>query len=341
MATGTVTSDVTVGVSMPPGDVAVTSTATELASPTRVLKKRKIIPALTAFEAIQTAYAMPTGSAAGVQVEGVPSAPLTSVEVIPSAASEPSLSDLISQESVVVAVSCPMSQPMPTIVVVVTTSPVSTPLPSSVTPTSLFYSPFSVFSTTGKEMPTVFASHEATGTRDTVVSDVGGSSSGIADDGSWLGDDLYLPTINWDPSVQDKRYQPKWKIAESSRLIFPPVMHHWVERAYPSAESAYVEGLNNENLMTCTMVDSVSQPRRLVEIRRRWMHDNNELHEARASIQELKDEKYCLESQLQAAGLRESRFVSEKNKAEDDLKRMTANLAEERILWARDITEKD
>ncbi|MFS7911330.1 hypothetical protein Hanom_Chr02g00116851 [Helianthus anomalus] len=44
---------------------------------------------------------------------------------------------------------------------------------------------------------------------------------------------------------------------------------------------------------------------------------------------------------LQAAGLRESQFVSEKNKAEEDLKRVTANLAEERILWARDIAEKD
>ncbi|MFS7949607.1 hypothetical protein Hanom_Chr06g00573581 [Helianthus anomalus] len=84
--------------------------------------------------------------------------------------------------------------------------------------------------------------------------------------------------------------------------------------------------------MNATMVDSVSQPRRLAEIRRRWMHDNNELHRARAAIQELKDEKYRLESQLQAAGLRESRFVSEKNKTEDDLKRATPNLSEERIL---------
>ncbi|MFS7911331.1 hypothetical protein Hanom_Chr02g00116861 [Helianthus anomalus] len=74
------------------------------------------------------------------------------------------------------------------------------------------------------------------------------------------------------------------KIAESSRLIFPLVVHHWVERAYPPAESAYVEGLDHENLMTATMVDAVSQPRRLVEIRRRWMHDNNELHLARITI---------------------------------------------------------
>ncbi|XP_022031175.1 uncharacterized protein LOC110932125 [Helianthus annuus] len=89
------------------------------------------------------------------------------------------------------------------------------------------------------------------------------------------------------------------------------------------------------------MVDAVSQPRRLVEIRRRWMHDNNELHQARVAIQELMDEKYRLESQLQAAGLRESRFVSKKNKAEEDLKHVTANLVEERMLLARDIAEKD
>ncbi|KAF5811638.1 hypothetical protein HanPI659440_Chr04g0175551 [Helianthus annuus] len=71
------------------------------------------------------------------------------------------------------------------------------------------------------------------------------------------------------------------------------------------------------------------------------MHDNNELHQARVAIKELMDEKYRLESQLQAACLKESRFVYEENKAEDDLKRVTANLTEERILWARDIAEKD
>ncbi|KAJ0606102.1 hypothetical protein HanHA300_Chr02g0070341 [Helianthus annuus] len=234
-----------------------------------------------------------------------------------------------------------MPPPMPTTAVTVTTSPVSTPLPSSVTPSSLFDSPFSIFSVTEKEMPTVSATHEATSAGGVTASDVGGSSSGIADDGTCLGDNLYIPTIKWDPNMQDKRYQPRWKIAESSRLIFPPVIQHWVERAYPRAESAYVEGLNNENLMNSTMVDSVSQPRRLAEIRRRWMHDNNELHQVRAVIQELKDEKCRLESQLQAAGLRESRLLSEKYKAEDDLKRVTAHLAEERIIWARDIAEKD
>ncbi|KAJ0848489.1 hypothetical protein HanPSC8_Chr13g0558081 [Helianthus annuus] len=166
---------------------------------------------------------------------------------------------------------------------------------------------------------------------------------GFVDDGTRLADDLYLPTICWDQYAQDKCYQPKWKIAESSRLVFPPVVRHWVERAYPPpAESAYVEGLDNENLMNATMVDAASQPRRLVEIRRRWMDDNNELHQVRITIQELMDEKYRLESQLQAAaGLRESQFVFEKNKAEGDLKRITAILVEERVMWARDVAEKD
>ncbi|MFS7960187.1 hypothetical protein Hanom_Chr08g00700241 [Helianthus anomalus] len=59
------------------------------------------------------------------------------------------------------------------------------------------------------------------------------------------------------------------------------------------------------------------------------------------TIQELMDEKFRLESQLQAAGVRESRFVLERNKAENDLKRVTTNLAEERVIWARDIAEKD
>ncbi|MFS7975376.1 hypothetical protein Hanom_Chr10g00879861 [Helianthus anomalus] len=54
--------------------------------------------------------------------------------------------------------------------------------------------------------------------------------------------------------------------------------------------------------MNASMVDVVGQPRRLAEIRRQWMHDNNELHQARLTIQELMDEKCRLESQLQVAG---------------------------------------
>ncbi|MFS7910881.1 hypothetical protein Hanom_Chr02g00111401 [Helianthus anomalus] len=305
----------------------VDSASTELTSPTHVSKKRKTlnIPALTAFEAMQAAYAPSLGATGGIQVENVTPIPLSSVEVTPSTAGGTGLLELISQASLTAAISCTMPSPLPRTVVTMTTSPVSMPVPSSVIPSSLFESPLSIFSATEKEMPTVSLTHEANSTWGPAASDVGGSSNGIANDGACL----------------DKCYQPRWKIAESSTLIFPPIIQHWVEQAYPPAESAYVEGLNNENLMNSLTVDSVSQPCRLAEIPRRLMHDNNELYQARAAIQELKDEMYRLKSQLQAAGLRESRFLSEKNKAEDDLKRVTAHLAEERIIWARDIAEKD
>ncbi|MFS7902766.1 hypothetical protein Hanom_Chr01g00015121 [Helianthus anomalus] len=316
MAAGAATSSIG-GTASARGD---TPAATELTSPTHVAKKRKtfIAPTLTAFEVVQAAFALLLRTTSGVQAENVTPIPLSSMGVLPSTAGENSVSELILQASVIAAVSCTMSPPMPTAAVTVTTSPVRRCLPCTLFMRRLVLEGLLLAMLGG-----------------------GGSNSGIVDDGDSLGDDLYLPTIIWDPNVRDKCYQPQWKIAESSRLIFPLVVQHWVERAYPLAETAYVESLNNENLMNSTMVDSVSQPRRLAEIRRRWMHDNNELHQAWATIQELKDEKYRLESQLQAAGLRESRFLSEKNKAEDDLKRVTAHLAEERLIWARDIAEKD
>ncbi|KAF5818826.1 hypothetical protein HanRHA438_Chr02g0082111 [Helianthus annuus] len=59
------------------------------------------------------------------------------------------------------------------------------------------------------------------------------------------------------------------------------------------------------------------------------------------AIQELVDERNHFESQLHVADVRESRFLSEKTKAEADLKHVTANLAEEKLSWARDIAEKD
>ncbi|MFS7945764.1 hypothetical protein Hanom_Chr06g00527981 [Helianthus anomalus] len=151
MAAGAASSSV--GVTIPAGSAAVT--AAELTSPTYVLKKRKTftVPALTAFEAMQAAYALPIGSTAGVQTEGVSPAPLTSVGIVPSVAGETSFSELIFQTSVTAAVSCTMPPPLPTTAVTMTTSPVSTPLPSSVTPSSLFDSPLGNVSTPGKEMP--------------------------------------------------------------------------------------------------------------------------------------------------------------------------------------------
>ncbi|KAF5813414.1 hypothetical protein HanXRQr2_Chr03g0098071 [Helianthus annuus] len=177
--------------------------AAELTSPTHVSKKRKTVtvPPLTAFEAIQTAYALPLGTTAGVQIENLTTVPSTSLEVTPSAGDETSLTELIRQASVTTVLSCIIPPPPPTAAVTVTISPVSTPLSSSVAPSSLFSSPFSIFSATEKEMPTVSAVHEATSAGGPAASDVGGSSNGIAEDGARLGDDLYLPTINWDPNM--------------------------------------------------------------------------------------------------------------------------------------------
>ncbi|KAF5815926.1 hypothetical protein HanXRQr2_Chr03g0128641 [Helianthus annuus] len=188
MAAGAATSSV--GVTAPSGSAAVT--AAELTSPTRALKKRKTftVPALIAFEAMQVAYALPLGSTVGVQVEDVSSSLLASVDTMPSATSGPGLSELIFQASVTANVSCTLPPHMPTTAMAMTTSPVFTSLPSSIPPSSLFDSPFSVFSATGKETPTVLATHEATSAGDTAVSDAGGSSSGIANDGARLGDDL-------------------------------------------------------------------------------------------------------------------------------------------------------
>ncbi|MFS7984972.1 hypothetical protein Hanom_Chr11g00992911 [Helianthus anomalus] len=70
-------------------------------------------------------------------------------------------------------------------------------------------------------MPTTSVAGESTSDRDTTISDTRGSCGGFVDDGARLANDLYLPTICWDPYAQDKRYQPKWKIVESSKMVFP------------------------------------------------------------------------------------------------------------------------
>ncbi|MFS7920496.1 hypothetical protein Hanom_Chr03g00225571 [Helianthus anomalus] len=264
---GTTTSPATVSISAAPGSV-VTSASTSLVSPQRALKKRRMMPPLTAFQAIKVAHALPAGSFVEAQVKGVSSMPLSSGEIVSSAAGGQSLplADLISRASAIVV--------------------------NSSLPSPLF--------TAAVEMPTTSVAGESTSARDTTVSDAGGSSGGFVDDGARLADDLYLPTICWDSYAQDKRYQPKWKIVESSRLVFPPVVHHWVEQAYPPDESTYVEGLDNENLMNATMVDAVSQPRRLAEIRRRWMHDNNELHQVQERYQGLTVELEASNARAQA-----------------------------------------
>ncbi|MFS7975375.1 hypothetical protein Hanom_Chr10g00879851 [Helianthus anomalus] len=192
--TGASTAPVAVSISVAPEGATAFSAPTSVVSPPRAQKKRRILPPLTSFPAIKAAHALPAGSFAEAQVEGVSSVRLTTGDVMFSAAGGPSLSDLISQASVAV-VSSSMLPPMFTTVVVVKPSPVSTPLFSSATPMSLFDSPIGIFSASEKEMPTASVACESTSARDTAVSDAGGSSNGFANDGARLGDDLYLPTI--------------------------------------------------------------------------------------------------------------------------------------------------
>ncbi|KAJ0554071.1 hypothetical protein HanRHA438_Chr08g0357821 [Helianthus annuus] len=310
------------------------SLASDLTSPGRVSKKRKIFvaPTLSAFQAVQAACTF-VGISSGVVTATV-------VSTVAASCTGSNVSMSVGPQvsaSFAPAVSCVMPIPSSTVSIAVTSEPLSS-LRSGGLDTVLPDPPKDMFAGFDTNAAAASTAHEATS--------VGGgdnraSSSGIADDGARLIDDLFIPTVCWDPHAQDKRYQPQWKIAESSRLIFPPVVQHWVERAYPPAEAAYVEGLNNEDLMNSSISDSVTLPRRLVEIRRRWVRDNAQLHEARVIIQELRDDKHRLESQLQTVGLKEARFLSEKNKAEEDLRRVTEHLAEERILWARDMAEKD
>ncbi|XP_021986507.2 uncharacterized protein LOC110882929 [Helianthus annuus] len=314
------------------------SLASDLTSPGRASKKRKIFvaPTLSAFQAVQAACAISPGTFAGISSGGVPSTVVSTMAASCTGSTSMPTSPQVSA-SFAPAVSCIMPIPSSTVSIAVTSEPLPS-LRSGGFDTTLPESPKDMFAGFDTNAAAASTAHEATS--------VGGgdnraSSSGIADDGARLIDDLFIPTVCWDPHAQDKRYQPQWKIAESSRLIFPPVVQHWVERAYPPAEAAYVEGLNNEDLMNSSISDSVTLPRRLVEIRRRWVRDNTQLHEARVIIQELRDDKHRLESQLQTAGLKEARFLSEKNKAEEDLRRVTEHLAEERIVWARDMAEKD
>ncbi|MFS8034113.1 hypothetical protein Hanom_Chr17g01577401 [Helianthus anomalus] len=285
---GTTASPVATSVSTTSGDVVATS-APAMVSLRPVPKSRKIMPSFSTFQA---------DSLAEAQVESGSSIPLTYGEIVSSAASGQSvpLADLISQASAVL-IGSSMPLPLFTTSVIMTPNPVTMPLFSSSILVSIFDSPIGDFPVFGKEMPTTFARGESTSAKDTTVSDIGGSGGPFAENVACFFDVLYLPTVCWDPYIQDKCYQTKWKIAESSKLVFPPVVYHWVEREYPPAESAYVEGLDHEHLI----------------ILQWWM--------------------------LSAADVRESRFVLEKNKAEDNLKRVTAILVEEMVIWAHDIVE--
>ncbi|MFS7952719.1 hypothetical protein Hanom_Chr07g00610221 [Helianthus anomalus] len=141
-----------------------TPAAAEVTSPTHVSKKRKtfVVPTLTAFEAMQAAYALPlgmylclrmllsttwfislnilfnTGITGGVQGQGVAPTSLASAGVTSPAIGGTDLSELILKASSTTVVSCDMPSSMPTTAMTMTISPISTPLPSSAAPSFLF-----------------------------------------------------------------------------------------------------------------------------------------------------------------------------------------------------------
>ncbi|KAJ0933129.1 hypothetical protein HanPSC8_Chr04g0181451 [Helianthus annuus] len=211
------------------------SLASDLTSPGRTSKKRKIFvaPTLSAFQAVQAACAISPGTFVGMSSGVVSSGVVTSTVVSTVAASctgnvSMPMGPQVSA-SFAPAVSCVMPIPSSTVSIAVTSEPLSS-LRSGGFDTVLSESPKDMFAGFDTNAAAASTAHEATS--------VGGgdnraSSSGIADDGARLIDDLFIPTVCWDPHAQDKRYQPQWKIAESSRLIFPPVVQHWVEKAYP------------------------------------------------------------------------------------------------------------
>ncbi|MFS7993139.1 hypothetical protein Hanom_Chr12g01090551 [Helianthus anomalus] len=195
------------GAALTGGDI---STAAVMISPGHASKKQKtfVAPTLSAFEVVQAAYAMPFGTSSGAQTENVIPSQLPSVGVVLPSYGVSSVTEPVPQASTTAAVSCTMPPPTLTTAVTLTASLIPIPLVSSVAPSSLFDSPLSIFSVADKEVPTVHVTQEATSVGGAAASDAGGSSSGIADDGARLVDDLYLPTINWDPNARDKRFQP-------------------------------------------------------------------------------------------------------------------------------------
>ncbi|KAJ0622679.1 hypothetical protein HanIR_Chr01g0023381 [Helianthus annuus] len=194
----------------------VVSVSAGLTSPGRALKKRKtfVVPTLSAFEAIQAAHAFPISTSAGVTTGVATSTPVATVALsVPDAGIGVS-AELKTQASATTAISCAIPLPTPTLSVAMTVDPIAAPRTCGVG-TSLFDSPISIFSVTEKEVTAASMAQEVTSLGGAAASEAGGSSSGIADDGVRLIDDLFLPTVRWDPNAQDKRYQPHWKIAES------------------------------------------------------------------------------------------------------------------------------
>ncbi|KAJ0902759.1 hypothetical protein HanPSC8_Chr08g0340911 [Helianthus annuus] len=134
---GATVSPVMASISVTPKGAAITSAPASLVSPQHAPKRRRMMPPLTPFQPTKTAQTLHAGSFAEAQVESGSSMPLTTGEIVPSAAGGQSvpLADLISQASVA-SVSSSLPLPLFTTSVVMTPSSVTTPLFSSSTPVS-------------------------------------------------------------------------------------------------------------------------------------------------------------------------------------------------------------
>ncbi|KAF5805207.1 hypothetical protein HanRHA438_Chr05g0216071 [Helianthus annuus] len=183
------------------------------------------------------------------------------------------------------------------------------------------------------------SSFEFSSDKDVILDEAEGSSGGVHNEINPI-KGLYLSTIAWDPRMPDMPYKPRWKIVKSTRLIYLNVVSHWVVHAFPPAEVSYVEGQDCGQLLDSTLIDVVSDVKRIAEIKRRCSQDNCELYQTHQVVQQMMDELQRQDSLIDAAKVRESRLLAEKQKTEEDLRRVTSNLAEEHVIWARDCQEK-
>ncbi|MFS7913165.1 hypothetical protein Hanom_Chr02g00138631 [Helianthus anomalus] len=151
------------------------------------------------------------------------------------------------------------------------------------------------------------SSFEFSNERDVSLDEAAGSSGGIHNENNHI-EGLYLPTIAWDPCMPNRPYKPRWKIAESTCLIYPHVVSHW----------------DCGQLLDSTLTDIVSRVKRIAKTKCRWGQDNHEIHQTRQAMQQMMDELQRRDSLVDDA---------------KDLRRVTSNLAEERVIWARDYQE--
>ncbi|MFS7929235.1 hypothetical protein Hanom_Chr04g00330091 [Helianthus anomalus] len=80
-------------------------------------------------------------------------------------------------------------------------------------------------------------------------------------------------------------------------------------------EVSYVEGQDCGQLLDSTLTDVVSGVKTIAEIKCRWSQDNRELHQTRQVVQQMMDDLQRHDSLIDAAKVRESCLLAEKQKA--------------------------